>query len=259
MMGGDFGISAGVQGLLGGLTGAAGSYYGNQMASSATGEAQNWSQIMRATAYQTAVKDMRRAGLNPILAAGGMGAAGTPGAPSQQVFAPSFDVDVEKAVTSGLAVKTARDQAATVAANRRTAEATAKRAGFEADAAYYAGPTALQRLLNIVQDRDLTNAQTRQAMAMLENIQADTAWTRSRDWATRAGIPYSEEQIRATQPMIDLLSKPGNALRAAGKEVRGAVGNFISSGKAASDIFNEAVRRGRARRAAEYEAEDQGD
>lgn len=236
-MGDMFGIGAGVEGLLGGLTGAAGAYYGNNMASSATGEAQNWSQYMRATAYQTAVKDMKRAGLNPALMFSNAGAAQTPGAPHQQVFAPDFNTSIAKMVNSGLALKTAKDNAATVAAERNTAEAQAREADYRANAAYFAEPTALNNLLNIVQERDLTNATTRRMNALVENTDADTAWTKSRNWATRAGIPYSPEQLRATAPMIELLSRPGNAARATAREIRGAVGNFISTGRSVRDVL----------------------
>lgn len=227
----DFGISAGVEGLLGGMTGAAGAYYGNQMASSATGEAQNWSQYMRATAYQTAVKDMRRAGLNPALMFGSGGAANTPGAPHQQVFAPDLSgMNIGRAVTSGLAVKTARDNAATVKAEREEAEARAKREGYLADAARFSEPTALNQLMNIVQERDRTNAETGRLRAGTENIDADTSWIRARDRSTRLGIPYSPEQIELIRQ-----GPVGQGSRA----IKEAVGNFLTSGKAIRQVLRE--------------------
>lgn len=227
-MGDLFGISAGVEGVLGGLTGAAGSYYGNQMASSATGEAQNWSQYMRATAYQSAVKDLRRAGLNPMLAYT-QGAAHTPSAPGQQVFAPNLDMSLGKAVSTGLQVKTMKDAAATVRAERLSAEADAKRRSYEADAARYSEPTALNSLLNITQERDRVNAETRRLNAGATNIDADTSWIRARDRATRLGTAYSPEQIELIR------SGPvGQGSRA----IKRAVGNFISTGKHARDVLS---------------------
>lgn len=239
-MGDMFGISAGVSGLLGGLTGAAGAYYGNNMASSAAGEAQNWQQYMSATQYQRAVKDLKRAGLNPMLAyMQGGSSAGS--APHQQVYAPDLSGfgDVGKMVSSGLAAKTARDNIKIVEADRRAAQANAKRADYEANAAQYSEVQALQNILSTVQERDRVNADTERLRALRQNVDADTSWIAAKDWSTRAAIPYSPEQMRATKEMRELLEKPGQAIREVGK----SVGSFLSSGRQIRDTLGAHERR----------------
>lgn len=79
-------IAAGIQAggsLLGGMFGASGQSSTNaQQMAFAAQEAQNnrnWQEHMSNTAYQRQMADMRAAGLNPILAAGGSGASSPPG------------------------------------------------------------------------------------------------------------------------------------------------------------------------------------
>jgi hypothetical protein len=80
-------MSQGGASLAGGLIGGLGSFLGQQSANQANAQLADkqmqFQQESRATAYQTAVKDMMAAGLNPMLAYQQGGAGNQPGASAQ--------------------------------------------------------------------------------------------------------------------------------------------------------------------------------
>ena len=80
-------VSSGVGSLVGGLLGGVGSYFGQQSVNQANAaQSQNqmdFQERMRSTSYQTAVQDMQKAGLNPMLAYQQGGAGNQPGAAAQ--------------------------------------------------------------------------------------------------------------------------------------------------------------------------------
>jgi hypothetical protein len=79
--------SGGLSSIIGGLVGGVGSYMGQQSANQANAEIANkqmdFQERMRQTSYQTAVDDMKKAGLNPMLAYQQGGAGNQPGATAQ--------------------------------------------------------------------------------------------------------------------------------------------------------------------------------
>jgi hypothetical protein len=95
-------FSGGVKDIVGPLLGAAGSYLGQSSANQSNRDLMNqanaFSQEQFATRYQTTVKDLQAAGLNPMLAyAQGGGSAPTSSSP------PRMENAIGNAVSSGLA------------------------------------------------------------------------------------------------------------------------------------------------------------
>jgi len=79
--------SGGLSSLIGGLVGGVGSYMGQQSANQANAQIAKdqmaFQERMRETSYQTATEDMKKAGLNPMLAYQQGGAGNQPGATAQ--------------------------------------------------------------------------------------------------------------------------------------------------------------------------------
>lgn len=114
--------------LAGGVLGALGSFFGQQSANKTNvrlaREQMAFQERMSNSAYQRAVKDMRLAGLNPILAA--RSPASTPGGASTTI-----DNDIGAGVSSGLAAYNAVKNAQLLSAQARKTNAEAKKTEME--------------------------------------------------------------------------------------------------------------------------------
>lgn len=115
--------------VIGGVTSALGSILGAQSAAAANSaniamsrEQMDFQERMRATQYQTAVQDLMKAGLNPMLAYT-QGGAGTPPG-SMAVSKPEFDPNAgTNAVNSAAAMTSLINQSKQVAADVRNTDA----------------------------------------------------------------------------------------------------------------------------------------
>lgn len=95
--------------LFGGIASAAGQYAQNQSAKQAAKEQMAFQERMSSTAYERAMSDMKRAGLNPILA-GKLGGASTPGG---AMYQPG---NIGAAMTQGIATTATARQSSQSAA-----------------------------------------------------------------------------------------------------------------------------------------------
>jgi len=155
-------LSAGMGPVVGGGLSLLGGLLGNRSSARAARQQQQWQEHMRATQYQTAVSDLKSAGLNPMLAYT-QGGAGTPsGAQAQQRDA------ISPAVASAASTASAMASVANIQADTQNKESMS--AQIEAQ-------TALL----------LKDAQVRQWDARLRQHQGTTAWAE----AEREGKPES--------------------------------------------------------------------
>ncbi|WNK14852.1 MAG: DNA pilot protein [Microvirus sp.] len=90
--------------VIGAIGNVASSVLGNIGRSSAAAAARDWEERMANTAHQREVKDLRAAGLNPILSATGGSGAATPNAPVAQITDPDL-VSAANSLTSAWKAK----------------------------------------------------------------------------------------------------------------------------------------------------------
>jgi len=161
----------GFSSLLGGLVGGVGSYLGQQSANQATAQMSKdqmaFQERMRETSYQTAVEDLKKAGLNPMLAYQQGGAGNQPGAAAQMQNAVGAGVSSAQEGISKyqqLQNMTSQQELLHSQIDDTNAAAALKRATAITEA-YRPGLTQAQTN-SILQQAGLYTAQTRQTSAL---------------------------------------------------------------------------------------------
>jgi hypothetical protein len=161
----------GFSSLMGGLVGGVGSYLGQQTANQANAEQaqkqMDFQERMRSTSYQTAVEDMKKAGLNPMLAYQQGGAGNQPGAAAQMQNAVGAGVSSAQEGISKyqqLQNMTSQQELLHSQIDDTNAAAALKRATAITEA-YRPGLTQAQTN-SILQQAGLYTAQTRQTSAL---------------------------------------------------------------------------------------------
>jgi len=117
-------LSLAVAGLLGSGIGAAASVFGQSSANKANKrEAEKnrqFQEYMSSTAHQREIKDLKKAGLNPILSATGGRGASTPGGSMARIENTAKDLNKNVAATSLLAAQLGQIKATTSYTNEQT-------------------------------------------------------------------------------------------------------------------------------------------
>lgn len=161
----------GFSSLVGGLVGGVGSYLGQQSTNQANAQQAKdqmaFQERMRETSYQTAVEDMKKAGLNPMLAYTQGGASNQPGAAAQMQNAIGAGVSsAQEGISKYQQLQNMTSQQELLGAqiDDTTAAAALKRATAITEA-YRPGLTQAQTN-SILQQAGLYTAQTRQTSAL---------------------------------------------------------------------------------------------
>lgn len=121
-------LDLGLATLGAGGMGLAGSLFGMKSSAKAASDQEDFQRYMSNTAYRRAVKDMRKAGINPVLAAGNP--ASTPQGALAQV--PNFGDAISKGASSGIALVQAKNQIEQVRAQTEEIANQARSSGVEA-------------------------------------------------------------------------------------------------------------------------------
>lgn len=173
------GISAGAS-LLGGLM-------GNRANARSARQQQQWQEHMRATQYQTAVSDLKAAGLNPMLAYS-QGGAGTP----QGAQATPQDV-LSPAVKTGISTAQALASVENVKADTENKKASA--AQIEAQTNLLWDQASVQRALRLLTEHQSTSAGYH-ALQAPERSKYELRKLLSETQISEAGVPGAQAEAK---------------------------------------------------------------
>lgn len=209
-----FGIGAATEqvgNMFGAIQGAAQARMADNRARKAASKARHWAERMRSTAYQTAVKDLELAGLNPILAltggapSPGYAPSGTPANVGRTGRGASFSF--ERALSSGKQLQAVGDELRTIAALRSKAET-------EADIFYNTQATREKAievdLRRAISENKLLEAQTEQSRAHRRVMDLDVNLGSTRLSAARSEMELDQTEegqvLRKMRRVMDSLS-----------------------------------------------------
>lgn len=199
---------------LGGAAGGAlGGILGIPFAAYQSARARRWQQEVMENQIQWRVKDMKAAGINPLLAAGGLGGGGAPSAPIVGAGGGAGSGIVSSAMQAARASEELRK----LRSEAKTQEWIQKEAMHRANAAEFMPQQAMANWLQTHSTSRLQNAR-----AQLDEFSSAEAGARARFYQSRlgqAGVVWNEaiQKFLGTNPV-------GGALGAAGRVGGAAMG-----------------------------------
>lgn len=195
--------------LAGGLIGGVGSYMGQQSANQANAEMANkqmeFQKEQRQTSYQTAVDDMKKAGLNPMLAYQQGGAGNQPGATAQMQNAIGAGISsAQEGISKFQNLKNMESQQELIHSqiDDTTAAAALKRATAITEA-FRPGLTQAETN-KILQQIPLHKAQTRQTSALAalaekgKGLTSDPYWYQDSKHSAKSFLDWAKKPSTAT-------------------------------------------------------------
>lgn len=241
-------VSAGLD-FVGGLM-------GNSSSAKEAGKNRAWQEYMSNTAHVREVRDLKRAGLNPMLSGMGGSGASSPGGATAQQSNP-FSSGASKLATAGITNAQVENLAAatdkTKAETRNTEVSTAKtlaeipnieKTGKLTDAQAY---KISYEIPQILRQGNLTDAQTRNLGASLENLLLTPNLTRAQIQSELARAGLTTAQINEVGPRIENLRANTRSTNAGVgyKEFTSLPGDLLDQvfGNSAKDVSRSTTSR----------------
>lgn len=239
--------------LVGGWLGMEGQESANEASAASARERMNWEKMMSDTAYQRGVKDLKKAGLSPMLAYS-QGGASTPSGAQYEAknelspLASSAGSAVQKALEAGnLKAQIDKTEAETELASAQAAETQARIPTYAADIGLKESQTAKAsyEMQNLLSQTNLNNTQVAKVYEEMKNLFEQRGLTQAQVEESLSRTALNREQIKEIAPRImetyartrrtDVETQAGEALLPF-NELKGDIANRLNLPK----IFREA-------------------
>ena len=179
---------------------ALGSIFANQANAREASRNRDWQERMSNTSYQRKVKDLKQAGLNPMLAVSGPGAQTGPGAQAKH---ESVTKDTARSITSAISLRKAKAEIKVLEAQERSIDADTNLKTETSRKTFYQTGTEQQRQL---QELDKTDLSRKTHLDKLKRDKQSTIEARARAYNMEAKAHSAREinTLKKRQAELDL-------------------------------------------------------